>query len=342
MSVAANLLAIPSDETPAPVQAMEEIPISKAEYEIDKKMDNMMQAFKVTRGEAKWARSEEEVPEVSTSAGNQDKRTIRKAGTFSKQPAMADLIENMFSKSPMAAKLPRQKAPALNTRNYKVLGSSHLDFTIVACQERETGKLIFRLLPKAKTLSVPKDKRVAARTPTTPKKIGFAHGSAFSGLKDHAGYTEFQYIRSSPSIVRNIDGHELPMLIDGGSEIRLTSEEVARELNKGWKRADWKMVTADGNQSDLMRVAESERINVNGMIIPMGIILAESGSEQRILGRPWETYTRNCERNLDDGRWEIIIPAVDGSEHVTFVASCPGDKKDRFGSSWGNFYTKLQ
>ena len=128
------------------------------------------------------------------------------------------------------------------------------------------------------------------------------------------------------------------MLIDGGSEICVMSEEVARELNIGWKRADWKMITADGNRSDLSKVAESVPVNVHGIVIPVPILWGRSRSEQVILGRPWETYARKCERNLDDGSCEITISAVDGSEQVTLVATFPGDKRDRFASSSGNLY----
>jgi len=128
------------------------------------------------------------------------------------------------------------------------------------------------------------------------------------------------------------------MLIDGGSEICVLSEEVASELNIGWKRADWKMITAYGNRSDLSKVAEAVPVNVHGIVIRVPIFLARSGSEQDILGRPWETYTRKCERNLDDGSCEITMSAVDGSEKVMFVATFPGDKRDRFPSSLGNLY----
>jgi len=233
----------------------------------------------------------------------------------------------------------RSNAPALDTGNYEVLGSSQLDYTILPRQERETGELTFRLLPKATMVSVPKDKGVTARTPAAPKKIGIAHVSAFSGLKDLAGYTEFRYARASPTVLRRIHGHELPVLIDGGSEICVMSEEVARELNIGWKRADWKMITADCNRSDLSKVAEPVPINVHGIVIPVPIVFARSGSEQGILGHPWETYARKCERNLDDGSCEITISAVDGSGQVTFVAPFPGDKGDRFASSAGTLYS---
>ena len=185
----------------------------------------------VTRGDDKRAPIEEKVPEGSTSACNQEKRTIKKAVAFSKQPAKADPVKNTTPKTPKAPKVPRKKAPALDTGNYEVLGSSQLNYTILARQERETGELTFRLLPKANMVSVPKDKQDTARTPAAPEKIGIAHVSAFSGLKEYAGYTEFQYARASPTVLGKLHGHKLPILIDGGSEICVMSKEVAKALN---------------------------------------------------------------------------------------------------------------
>jgi len=45
MPLVMNLLAIPNEETPGPVQATEELPITKGKNTIDRKMDNMMKAF---------------------------------------------------------------------------------------------------------------------------------------------------------------------------------------------------------------------------------------------------------------------------------------------------------
>jgi len=98
---------------------------------------------KATRDDDKCAPIEEEVPEISKSASNQEKRTIRKAGAFSKQLAKADPVDNMTPKTPKAPKVPRKKALALDTGNYKVLRSSQLDYSILAPQERETGELTF-------------------------------------------------------------------------------------------------------------------------------------------------------------------------------------------------------
>jgi len=293
---------------------------------------------KMTRGDDKRARSEKEVPEDLTSASNQEKRTLRKVVAFSKQPAEVDPIEDTTQKTPQAPQVPQKKAPALATRKYEVLGRSQQDYTILAGQEREPSESTFRLLPMAKTVSVPKDKRGTAGTPATPKIIGITHVSAFSGLKDHAGYTEFRYARGFPTAPRKRHGHQLSMLIDAGSGIWVMSGEVAGEFNIVWKHADWTMITSDRNWSDLLKVAQSVPVNIDGIVIPTVILFANSGSEQGILGPPWETYTRNCERNLHDGSSEITIPAVDGSEQVTSVAAIPGDRRDRVASSLEDVY----
>jgi hypothetical protein len=61
------------------------------------------------------------------------------------------------------------------------------------------------------------------------------HFAVCSGLTDHAGYTEFRYASAYPTVLRNIPEHELPILIDGGSQIYVRTEEVTRELNIVWK-----------------------------------------------------------------------------------------------------------
>ena len=97
----------------------------------------------VTMADVKRAHIEEGVPEVSMSASNQEKRTIRIAVAFSEQPARAQPIENTTPKTPQALEVPRKTAPALDTGNHELLLSSRLDYTILICQERETSKLTF-------------------------------------------------------------------------------------------------------------------------------------------------------------------------------------------------------
>ena len=57
---------------------------------------------KVTRVADKRAHIKEEVPEVSTRASYQEKRTIRTAVAFSKQQPKADTMENTTTKTPKA------------------------------------------------------------------------------------------------------------------------------------------------------------------------------------------------------------------------------------------------
>jgi len=151
---------------------------------------------KLTRGDDKWACLGEVVLEVSMTASNKDKWTIRKVGELSKQRANKDPIENLSPKSPMAPKVTRKKALPLETGNYEVLRHSQHDHTIPAHQEKETSELTFWLLPQAITVSIPNYKRVTSMNPAAPNKIGMAHISAFSGLNDHVGCTEFRYARA--------------------------------------------------------------------------------------------------------------------------------------------------
>jgi hypothetical protein len=171
---------------------------------------------------------EDEIPEVATSVSTQEKRNIKKAVTFGKTPARTtcDSTKKKFSK-------PRKKqTPALDSGDYEVLVSSQLHYTVLARQERETGELTLWLGPKAHLLAIPKERRVPARTPTSPKKVGIAYVSTFPSIpRDTSGYTEFRYARASPTVQGKINGHRIPMLINGGSEICVMSEDVARELN---------------------------------------------------------------------------------------------------------------
>ena len=129
---------------------------------------------------------------------------------------------------------------------------------------------------------------------------------------------------------------ELLIFLDGGCEIYVISEEVTRESHIGWKCANRKMITADGNQFDLTQVAESVHINLHGIVISITIILEKSGSKQVRLGHPWDTHRRNCERNLENGSPEITIPVVDESEQVVFNTTVPGHMRDRVTSSSEN------
>jgi len=133
----------------------------------------------------------------------------------------------------------------------------------------------------------------------------------------------------------------LPVLIGGRSGISMMSEEVAREYNIGWTHAGSSMINPDDNWCYLRKVAESVPINAHVIVLPVSNFLAKSESEQVFLGSPSESNPGMCKRNLDDGSCEITISAVNGSERVMSVTTCPGDKRDRFASRSGNLSAEL-
>jgi len=126
---------------------------TQAEYAfVDERRQRM---DKVSSGDDQRARIKKVVPEVSTSASNQQYQSIRKAVAFGKQPANLDPIKIATPSTPKALKMPWNEALALDTGTYKVLASSQLDYTVVASQKTETGELTFRLLPNAKWYQFP-------------------------------------------------------------------------------------------------------------------------------------------------------------------------------------------
>lgn len=114
---------------------------------------------------------------------------------------------------------------------------------------------------------------------------------AVSGLKEYVEYTDIGYARASQNVARKIDGHKLPMLITGISEIGLMGEEVATELNIRWECAEWKKIKADGICPDLRKQTQTVPVNKHSTVIPVPVFFAKSGSKQIILGYPWETFT---------------------------------------------------
>jgi len=133
-----------------------------------------------------------------------------------------------------------------------------------------------------------------------------------------------------------------PILIDVGSEMVVISEEVTRELNIGWKHANWKMITVDGNRSDLTNMVECVPDNVDSIVILIQMSEAQSCSEYVMLGHPCDTYAQKNGRNLVNRNRHITISAINASEQVTFVTMDLGDKRDRFHSSSGNLFTYLK
>lgn len=166
----------------------------------------------------------------------------------------SDPIDKMTQMTPNTPEAPVHDALALDTGNYEVLCSSQCDYTIHTHQQKATCKLTLQLVPKSKKFSVLKAKHDIASTLATPNPIGLANIAAFSVLKDQVRITKSQYTRASPTILRHIHGYVLPMRKDGGSGISMFGEVATSELNIEWKHVDWKVITANGNCSDLTKV----------------------------------------------------------------------------------------
>jgi hypothetical protein len=202
---------------------------------------------RVTGADNRRANIIEELWEVSMCASIEEKPSTRRVETFRKQPGKTNPIRNIPPNTPNVRKLLRMNTPALDTGNCKVLGRSQLNYTILVHQLRELSELTFQLLSMDTMVFVHTETQDTNRTPSTQKKIGVARNSAVSVQQDQAEYTLFRYARASPTGLEKILGHKLHMLIDGQSGICMMSDEVAEDLNIGWKCVNWMMITADGN-----------------------------------------------------------------------------------------------
>ena len=235
--------------------------------------------------------------------------------------------------APKAAKKANKTTTPLDTNSddFEVLGSSQLSYNLLVREDHESGEVMVRLQPKHKR--IPKKKCVVAQPHQKPKNAGKGRVTSYAMNRNPKAYNEHRYARASRMVMGRINGYEIPMLIDCGSEICIISEDITKNLGLGWKEVEWKMVMADGNRSDLNKVTESVPIEVHGVTLSVPVFLAHTRSEQVILGRPWEAHAHKCERNLDDGSCEITITAANGTKQVTFVATYSGDKRDRFATS---------
>lgn len=172
--------------------------------------------------------------------------------------------------------------------------------------------------------------------------IRLVHIYAFGGPKDHARFSEFRCTKTCSTILGTVHGHDLAILIIAGSATGLLSEEVATQSSIGWRHADCRMITADCNRSDVMKVAQSISADVYGIVISVPIIIANSVSDLIIIGHCCDTYAEQCERTLADASVEITISTFNKSEQLMFVPTFLGDRKDTFHSSMGNLYTELK
>jgi len=109
-------------------------------------------------------------------------------------------------------------------------------------------------------------------------KMEIATFSDITRFIDPIRYTEFWYPRACLIILRLMYVYVHLILIDERSEISVMSEQGARELNCAKRHADWRMILADGNLSNLTKVAALLPLHVNGIVIHISIFFEKSSS----------------------------------------------------------------
>ena len=121
--------------------------------------------------------------------------------------------------APKAAKKANKTTALLdmNSDDFAVLGSNQLSYNLLVREDHESGEVMVCLQPKYKR--IPKEKRVVARPPPKPKNAGVARVTSYAMNRNPKAYNEHRYARASPTVMGKINGYEIPMLIDSGSEI---------------------------------------------------------------------------------------------------------------------------
>jgi hypothetical protein len=66
-------------------------------------------------------------------------------------------------------------------------------------------------------------------------------------------------------------------------------KEVTREFNIEWKHTDWVLVAADGNESDLMKIADTTLLNDHGKDISIQILKPTMLIWMENIGSLWNT-----------------------------------------------------
>ena len=72
------------------------------------------------------------------------------------------------------------------------------------------------------------------------------------------------------------------------------------------------MITANGTWSDEMQVAESIQVFIQGIIIPLSIIIVKSEANLLVMSCLVETFSQNWLSHLDDESYFMTYSAIDG------------------------------
>ncbi|OMJ21135.1 hypothetical protein AYI69_g5947 [Smittium culicis] len=136
----------------------------------------------------------------------------------------------------------------------------------------------------------------------------------------------------SGRIVGKIQGAEIPILFDEGSEVNLMSYDVFRALESLGRakintEIKWKMKDANSGVSELLGVIENCQVEVERCRVLVHIFVSKQIKEAVILGRPWDIKCRVMKDNRADGSLWYTTRDEFNDGVATFCVSNSNDKR---------------
>ncbi|OMJ09127.1 hypothetical protein AYI70_g11111 [Smittium culicis] len=135
----------------------------------------------------------------------------------------------------------------------------------------------------------------------------------------------------SEKVNGRIQGAEVQLLFDEGSEINLMSTGVFQALKSlGRVKLDesinWNLVDANQGSSKMLGVCNDVEIEIYGVSVRVSLFVSDYTKNPVILGRPWDIRSRVLKDNRADGSlWYTIRDEVSDAA-ATF---CVNDKRDQ-------------
>ncbi|PVU90090.1 hypothetical protein BB561_005031 [Smittium simulii] len=144
------------------------------------------------------------------------------------------------------------------------------------------------------------------------------------------GWSKKYIAVGSGRIMGRIQGAEVNMLFDEGSEVNIMSKSVYTALEslgraKMNTTLKWQMKDANSGLSSLVGMVPHCVIEIQSCKVEIPIFVSDTIKEAVILGRPWETKSRVLKDNrADSSLWYTIIDEFDGS----IACFCVNDNTD--------------
>ncbi|OMJ19446.1 hypothetical protein AYI70_g4731 [Smittium culicis] len=142
--------------------------------------------------------------------------------------------------------------------------------------------------------------------------------------------TEYLAVGSG-RIIGKLQGAEVQLLFDEGSEINVMSSAVYKALESlGRAELDesvnWNLVDANQGSSKMAGVCKEIIVEIEGSAVKVPIFVSDQTKTPVILGRPWDIKSRVLKDNRSDGSLWYTIRDENSGAARTF---CVNDEKDK-------------